>query len=695
VVSVQYDAGLVDVESADGKEAVSPGLRHKVRLGEGALRALAYRVRPRGDGPQTTEVVVSIAAAGQTASHRLDVRIPAPETVELSITGPAFAVDRPLDATDHLRLLLFPNRVTPFRFALVNRSGRARKTRVELWSRPASTAVTGDRVLPVDALGSVRPGFERLFGPLDVELPADPTPVTLPFPPPPAGEPAKPAPAKKDASPPESPEAVDKRPIVTPGLVCLVADAANPERQWNTWIDFALRPPRDYLEPDVAYDPIQQQITIAMHPRDADGDGKPDLDRLPPTAAAEPIRLIWNTAGVLEPGTEMKDQAELAPPSYTAALFAKVPAQADKQIPVQLAVDGYPRAFLYNVRCDRIGRPAERERSPCRIRITSPAAGAAFLAPLEVIPVEFQVDAPEDAFQKPGDTVEIGLDENGDRTLRNERKLQWSSDRQVTVRLHKVEPTGNAQFHAEVTDFKTLLPAAGLRNKVVAVLARVNVSQPGTSQGHASDQDEITTVLDGAPPVVRVETPVRPVMVGEEIPVTVLAEDLSGVAKVRVGLDLDASGDLEEAEKPLLLSQPSSSGAWSTALATKDLPPGRYTLVALATDRVGLATKERSVVTLAAPRKPSVAEKKAADTSTIQGRVVLISRPASGIRVTLEGLNRTATSDDKGRFTFRDVPPGSYKLEAKGAALNRFRSGSANVTVPGGGQTVTVDVQIE
>jgi hypothetical protein len=108
-----------------------------------------------------------------------------------------------------------------------------------------------------------------------------------------------------------------------------------------------------------------------------------------------------------------------------------------------------------------------------------------------------------------------------------------------------------------------------------------------------------------------------------------------------------------------------------------------------------LTTKERTVVTIAAPRKPTPAEKAAGDTSTIQGTVILISRPAAGIRVTLEGLNRTATSDDKGRFVFRDVPAGGYKIQAKGTALNRFRSGTANVTVPPGGQPVTVEVQIE
>jgi hypothetical protein len=287
------------------------------------------------------------------------------------------------------------------------------------------------------------------------------------------------------------------------------------------------------------------------------------------------------------------------------------------------------------------------------------------------------------------------LDEDGDRTLRQEPKLQWYSDRQVTVRLHKVNPDGHVQFHAEVGDFKVPVPAGGLRNKKVDVLARLLVNLPVSGQGQLTDQSDVSVVLDGTPPILRVEVPVSPIMAGEEIPVTIVTEDLSGVAKGRVGLDLNASGDLEDADQPRLLTAPASGGVWTTALPTKDLQPGRYTLVVQATDRVGLSAKATQTVTVAAPRKEIPTAKPPVDTGIVQGRVVLISRSASGIRVTLDGLNRSATSDSEGRFVFRDVPAGSYTLRATGAALNRFRRGTAVVTVPSGQQTVTVEVQLE
>jgi hypothetical protein len=692
VVSFEYDASSIEIEAVDGPPGISSGQPQTVDLKQRGPHVLAYRIRPRILGPKSLEIAVSLVVRGQTASHHVQLRVPAAEVVEMLVSGPPQAFDRPLGDADRVRLLPFPNRVTPYRLALVNRAGRARKVRVELWSRPRSAATAPARELPWDAVGGLRPGFERLYGPLDVELPADPSPVAIPFPPP---QPSGGADASKSAAGTSPDPPVDTPPIVSAGLVCLVADATTPDLAWNTWIDFALRPPRDYLEPQVVYDPVGQRIAIRVRPRDADGDGQPNVELLPPSAVEQPITVVWDTAGELPPGTEMRDQAELTAPGYTATLFAKVEPQADKRIPIRLAIDGYPRAFLYHVRCDWTGRPAEAERSPCRIRITSPVAGAAFLAPADVIPVEFQVDAPEDAFQKPGDVVELGLDENGDRTLQQEGKLQWFGDRQVAIRLYQADPTGQIQFHAEVGDFQAALPAGGLRNKTVDVLARLIVNLPGTEQGQLTDQHDVPIVLDGSPPILRVEVPVRPIMVGEEIPVTIATEDLSGVVKGRVGLDLDASGELDAADQPLLLSQPTGSGVWTTRLPTKELSPGRYTLVIQATDRVGLSATATAVVTVAAPRKDVPAGKPPPETGTIQGRVVLISRPISGIRVTLEGLNRVVTSDSAGRFVFRDVPAGSYTLRASGAALNRFRNGTAQVTVPSGQQTITLDVPLE
>lgn len=64
-----------------------------------------------------------------------------------------------------------------------------------------------------------------------------------------------------------------------------------------------------------------------------------------------------------------------------------------------------------------------------------------------------------------------------------------------------------------------------------------------------------------------------------------------------------------------------------------------------------------------------------ADENRILGRVTLGGRPAAGVVVTLEGnATEQATTNDDGRFTFRDLAPGKYTLKAKGTVKNEERS---------------------
>ena len=59
----------------------------------------------------------------------------------------------------------------------------------------------------------------------------------------------------------------------------------------------------------------------------------------------------------------------------------------------------------------------------------------------------------------------------------------------------------------------------------------------------------------------------------------------------------------------------------------------------------------------------------------IQGRVVLGGRGAAGVTVKLSGAaSEETTTDDDGKFTFRDLAPGKYKLSAAGTVKNSQRS---------------------
>jgi hypothetical protein len=172
-------------------------------------------------------------------------------------------------------------------------------------------------------------------------------------------------------------------------------------------------------------------------------------------------------------------------------------------------------------------------------------------------------------------------------------------------------------------------------------------------------------------------------------------EDLSGVEKVEFGFDLDDSGGLEEKEKPVVARQPGPDGKWTAVVPTGDVVPGRHILLVRAVDRIGLVGRPQRVLIAIEPASKVKPKSEMPETGTIEGRVLLIDRPVSGFQVRLEQAGRSAVSDDDGRFVFRDVPPGTYKLVAKGVALNQRREGSGSVIVKAAKTPATVTIQVE
>jgi hypothetical protein len=327
-----------------------------------------------------------------------------------------------------------------------------------------------------------------------------------------------------------------------------------------------------------------------------------------------------------------------------------------------------------------------------RVRIVSPAQDAAFRAPLESLPLQFQVDAPEDAFQDPGDVLEIGIDENGTRRLI--ARSQFRADRQTEIVLEEPHTPGVLQFATRVHDFNVALSPGGLRNKKVDLIARLLLSNRSIASERLAAEDSVSVVLDGAPPEINVDTPAASVAQGEPLAVTARTTDLSGVVKVEIGFDLDGSGDLEEKEKPKTLRQADGQRTtWMTDLPTGELEPGRYSLLVRVTDRVGLTSKHSQPVTILAAAKPGATP--APKAATIEGQVMLIDRPCPNFDVQLDGGDKAATTDDNGRFVFKDVPPGKHTLHAKGAALNRFREGSAEIVTAASAETVSVVIRLD
>lgn len=673
-VQLTYDPSLLTVEHHHGAPAVGPGQWADVAVSENRV-TLRYRALPKVHNAAACSLVVTLRCGELSATHRITVELPAPDVVDLVVDGVrGTAVPRP-DGAEGIRLRPFPNRVTGYRFRLLNRSGRARKVTVELLALPESVPLQApSRDLVLDASGNPIPGIRQLAPPLTVNLPADPTPQPIPFPPPqPPETDAETPTAAGEEKPPPGPQ-------VTRGLACLIRESAAGPPRWIKWIEFSPRPPRDYLKPRVDYDAGRGRISIevkAASPQD-----------LPPLSSENPIRVVWDTEGALPANATVKDAAELADADAMGRLYADVEADPDRRVRVRLSVDGYPRAFVYEVQCDRDRQDIPRERSLREVAMTGPDPNHAYRIPLqEPMVVSFRVDAPEDAFLRPGDVVEVGIDEDGDRELRREPSRRFFNDRQAEIRLRRLAPQGTVEIRASVGDFRVTLSPT-LKNAEVALLARLVLGR------RLAARDALPVVLDGGKPVFRISAPGRPVAQGTPLGVTAEVEqEVSGVQRMEFGLHVERAGNLQPIGQPKVLEEAAVRTLWTTSLPTQEIEPGRYVLLARATDRAGNSSIQQRLVTIGPPAAPAPAK----TTSAIEGRVLLANngQPLAGIRISLQGTRYSAVTDRNGRFTFRDVPHGKYTLEAAGTVITRQRRTEKEIVLPQASEPAVVEIRME
>ena len=493
----------------------------------------------------------------------------------------------------------------------------------------------------------------------------------------------------------------------------MITNAGNPSERWVKWIEINPLTPREYVEPQVAYDPALGQITIEVRGLDANGDGAPD--RFPSLAALakQPIEVSWDTAGVVEPGAERNDRALIDRPQVVARLNARVPSHPTRTAVIRLNVDGYPRAFVYELALNRANKGRDIRRDERSIRMTSlqmrnenrvfrmtrgraetedepadaktevlylqPGMPAAFAVPGkgDAILVGFQVDAPLDAFsfRDRNDVIEIGFTRAGFRPAR------LYSDRRMQAWLEDVTPAGIA-VSTQVGDYDgehaVPLDIAGLKNARVRIQARLEVDQDDPPP------HELEIVLDGEAPVLASLAVPATLRQGQEVPVSVEVTDLSGPAKAEFALVARRSDELKEDQAVVRdrFSATATADRWPIAVSldSAKLEPGEYFVKARVTDRVGKQTEVLAPVTILAPLPPEK-EKNEPLVGTIHG-VVRFGPTFTPDRITVRIKGSTiepATTANGGRFTFNKVPAGSYTLEARGPVKGYIKQGKAEI----------------
>jgi hypothetical protein len=724
----KFEAEYLEVRVTGGA-SITSGDRQLAKLGSDSRATLDWEVRAKTDRVDAAKLLIHAQAGDLMDDHSVHCGLPKPNEIDLIATRVGRTNSELVSGQDGVQLRAFPNRETAFRLSLSNRSGKKKKVKVELLSvpmQPAAKWVPG-RLFAFD--GGLQPGIRRsLFDATDkllpnakvlaiaksLALPDDSAPVEIDFSAP-APLAAAPQPAAPDAAAGAAPPmpTVPPKPDITQGLLCLLTNLDNPAERWLKWIELNPLQPKDYLDAEIGYDLQRERILVTLRPKFLPGESQPKLEEALPIGLAEkPISIVWDTTGELPTGSERNDHAVFDGGKPSATLYAAVPPD-DKERTVRLMVDGYPRAYVYRVDC-RETKPGE-DLKPARqhVRINSvespdflktfyfspeampkepppPGPGAkkpvlleageaaTIPAPCKVLKVQFEVDVPKDAFQLSDrdDLVEMGLDvEGADRQ-------RFYADRQMTTRLVAVGPQGLLTLDTEVRDYFMELDPGGLQNKRFQLTAQLVLA------GSNVQGARVPVVLDGLPPEIKTfsTTPDASQMIvpGQKFVPQLKVADLSGIAQVEFGFDLNQSGDLEKDEAKIVsgLAQPPANDVWSLELSTKDLPPGRNVLMARATDRVGLQSRPRPLVLRvpspdAGPGKPKV------DKGTIRGVVMYGKLPPDGVKVTLSlpgaAVQRTKNG---GHFQFDNVPEGEYTLQAEGSVQNVQRKGKLEKVSP-------------
>jgi hypothetical protein len=218
----------------------------------------------------------------------------------------------------------------------------------------------------------------------------------------------------------------------------------------------------------------------------------------------------------------------------------------------------------------------------------------------------------------------------------------------------------------------------------------------------------VEIVLDGTGPrVTQVAVgPDRVLVAGKELEVsaTVMDDDLSGVAKVDVGIDLEGTGRFAK-DPPPLPAALSPAGQWVAHLPTEKMIPGSYMILLRATDKVGnVGDYKRMTVTLYS--KEDVERQRAAIRVPLRGAVEYNKMPVPGVKVSLVPVEpdpkaaadkdaaangaSAATAmepippvktDSDGLFVLPKVPLGKFKLQAEGIYRNKIRKAELEITV--------------
>jgi hypothetical protein len=368
---------------------------------------------------------------------------------------------------------------------------------------------------------------------------------------------------------------------------------------------------------------------------------------------------------------------------------------------VFINVDHYQRAFIYDTTFARNAAPAPQPVTSFRLgierkRYFNPEKNKKYdvVAQVDKVPLDDEV------------TVELGLDLPNNGKFGKGQTVQFKGPRRQQVWLLPGSPDGALPFRTEVEDWRfawDVSKAVGERKIRARLLGKDGKTLLGTKADPIESIEDKVTFLDTPPEGVKLDER-KPVFVQKDMePLEVRAtttdsKDLIKEVYFFLGKPEETkdgsvipksikkvSGELQEDE---------SKGLWWTAKLP--LPPGTKGPVEVSVqfmNQVDLSSFDTATVQVVAP-----AAAIAATTGTIAGNVsyggnpnqqdvVVILKDAKGKEID------KATTNQRGEFEFKKVPPGDYKVSAT-KTIPLLRKGFKDVKVSAG-ETSKAAIELE
>ena len=703
-ILLEFDPAIVAVEPTAGTivhpwSEVAGGLaghealvsrlklrRPSLELSAGRTVPIHLNITRLAPAPRPSHLVVRVATEGYVARYDVQITLPLPEAVQLIVTGtPASWTPVPGGVMLHP----FANRRTEYALQLASGTGDERTVDVQLLPLLAAPPVSfPSATLSPEDSQQLRSGLE--LGPLIAEakglvLSADGRPqkvvLVAPAPPPPP-----PMAEKKEGAAPAVVAPPSDKPPPTPldhGLLLVITDTKDQRQIFKHLAATPQRPPR-FVRPRVRYSAARERIEVTV------AAVEPSL--LPPGG----VRISGEIVEILPVDAERQLDGTLTA-AQPAELFVEVPSAAGRVATLRLAVDGYPRAFLYRVPCSGDAVDLPEDTDTVAVRVIALPKGTVYKPPVATIPVQLQIDAPAAAAGNPPLRAEVGIDRNRDRELEGDEVVVLTTDRHVSATLAGISPQGQLLIEAKVADPTIEIPAASLGSGRVNVIARAAVGD------NVAWSQPIEIVIDSRPPKVSaIELQSgRVSVIGADVALSALADDaqLSGIAKVEALFDKARSGKFPP-ESPPFPGAVQDDGRWHVKLPTAGLASGTYNILVRATDRADNVSEiaRTSVQVLTEAEAADAA--KAKNLADITGVVLYGEEPQAGITVTLlpdagmppatppkgkskldpkQILAQTTTKSD-GSFTFPKIAPGKYTVMTEGLIRNKNRQATAQVS---------------